>query len=900
MTVGGVVTQARRGESNTVQHVETLTVKVSTDNSHWQDVDCGATFNANYVGASTEMKQEIKFAAPARARYVRLVVQSYHNYISMRAGVVLAGGRTVHVPRDYFIGNAFVDECPDQANARSDRCCYEDSGDAGRDLRVKLCARYPHWAELLHPHAVLVHHTPESLSNVTLAFFPCPCRGCCEVNNMTGTVSCTPGNMGALCAVCAAEYYKRSDEGRCVACADANLKQDVPWAPIAAFVGFALLFMATDARSHWHFLRFAQRHVQGCRRHLMGKSKVVLSFFQIMMLSKTVYRVPFPSIFIDFLDKFEFLRFELFKLAEHWYWEVIECFRKLILTGIALFFGTQGSLLQTAMSMVLVVIYIPVLQTMQPYKDTLGYFLICVAVGVFTAWSVSLWSDIRVFNARQSFRHKADGTLLALPRLRPPVELYHVFISHSQQDGGDQVAHIKKELEKYVETMVVFTDIAAGRAEHALAAKSQLSRAIEQSTVFLVFLTKSYFTRKWCVKEFQEASARGKHIVFVQETDPRHGGMSIDTLIRHSTGQQARAAADAKSHTSNLWNQAAVGDTECAKLCEWVVSHVARATKDGGFARLTIGAFKHESVTGNALDVPERTYGVIPWYRYAEEKKIALQLMVEQMLHAPAWQLVHDAQYQTDIRTAIEAGLDIIFVHDTGLSFATTQAVLWDQADQPSATLAAVHLTRLFDPIAVYCQASLLSAGTVTGDAAQLSLFDRCTLSQIARKLDAILQAQRVARWARNLSCTRARSWALRCKLRHARVEESETTDLDDTWFHAKLVHSKSSFWFGSNPLGEDGRQANSAMARPAVEVVGAAGAQQDPFDRVMSANPLGLDASTLRLASSNDVTAGGGPPMPGAVGAGTNNPIHRAGLKEVEEQGGEWANTSACTDHRQ
>ena len=54
--------------------------------------------------------------------------------------------------------------------------------------------------------------------------------------------------------------------------------------------------------------------------------------------------------------------------AEHWYWEVVECFRKLVLTGMALFFGEQGSLLQTAVSMGLLMIYIPVLIKVQPYK----------------------------------------------------------------------------------------------------------------------------------------------------------------------------------------------------------------------------------------------------------------------------------------------------------------------------------------------------------------------------------------------------------------------------------------------------------------------------------------------------------------------------------------------------
>ena len=131
-----------------------------------------------------------------------------------------------------------------------------------------------------------------------------------------------------------------------------------------------------------------------------------------------------------------------------------------------------------------------------------------------------------------------------MPILTPPDERYHIFISHSQQDGGDQVGHIKKELEKYVETINIFTDVAAGRVERALSAKTELYTAIERSSVFLVFLSKTYFTRKWCVKEFQEAIATGKHIVIVLDTDTRHGGMSLDAFVEYSTKQRDRADAD--------------------------------------------------------------------------------------------------------------------------------------------------------------------------------------------------------------------------------------------------------------------------------------------------------------------------------------------------------------------
>ena len=122
--------------------------------------------------------------------------------------------------------------------------------------------------------------------------------------------------------------------------------------------------------------------------------------------------------------------------------------------------------------------------------------MIFTSIAVLLTWLASLVRDMRAFNACESFRHQRDGTLLVLPKLSPPSELYHAFISHSQQDGGDQVAHIKKELEKYIDTIEIFTDVAAGRHERALTAKTQLFGAIDSSATFVVFLTKTFFTRK--------------------------------------------------------------------------------------------------------------------------------------------------------------------------------------------------------------------------------------------------------------------------------------------------------------------------------------------------------------------------------------------------------------------
>ena len=101
-----------------------------------------------------------------------------------------------------------------------------------------------------------------------------------------------------------------------------------------------------------------------------------------------------------------------------------------------------------------------------------------------------------------------------------------------------------------------------GRAERAKSAKSRRGRqvytGIERSSTILIFLSKTYFTRKWCVKEFQEAIATGKHVVIVLDTDARHGGMTLDAFVEYSTGQRTRAGADAATGLTSSWKSSSL------------------------------------------------------------------------------------------------------------------------------------------------------------------------------------------------------------------------------------------------------------------------------------------------------------------------------------------------------
>ena len=59
--------------------------------------------------------------------------------------------------------------------------------------------------------------------------------------------------------------------------------------------------------------------------------------------------------------------------------------------------------------------------------------------------------------------------------------------------------------------------------------------------MFVVFLSKTYFTRKQCVKDLREALFLGKHVIIVLDTDARHGGMPLEDLIEYSAMQKRRA-----------------------------------------------------------------------------------------------------------------------------------------------------------------------------------------------------------------------------------------------------------------------------------------------------------------------------------------------------------------------
>jgi hypothetical protein len=80
-SIAGVVTQG----AATGWFTRSFTIMVSDDSAVWQQVACGKVFEAN---TDWNTKAEVLFPAPIRTRYVKLIVEEYSGYPSMRAGLL--------------------------------------------------------------------------------------------------------------------------------------------------------------------------------------------------------------------------------------------------------------------------------------------------------------------------------------------------------------------------------------------------------------------------------------------------------------------------------------------------------------------------------------------------------------------------------------------------------------------------------------------------------------------------------------------------------------------------------------------------------------------------------------------------------------------------------------------
>eukprot|EP00960_Hanusia_phi_P074325 768213-Hanusia_phi.AAC.3 len=103
-SIAGVVVQGRRDND---QWVTTFKVEVSDDGSKWVQVECGRIFDGN---SDRNTKVFVPFPTPVVGRYVRIYPQTWVNFLSMRAAILLCerpcvGGELEYRFRDSFISS---------------------------------------------------------------------------------------------------------------------------------------------------------------------------------------------------------------------------------------------------------------------------------------------------------------------------------------------------------------------------------------------------------------------------------------------------------------------------------------------------------------------------------------------------------------------------------------------------------------------------------------------------------------------------------------------------------------------------------------------------------------------------------------------------------------------------
>jgi hypothetical protein len=127
------------------------------------------------------------------------------------------------------------------------------------------------------------------------------------------------------------------------------------------------------------------------------------------------------------------------------------------------------------------------------------------------------------------FGEGSGAGVITLPSDALEPRSWALFLSHAQMEAQNQCALLARLLSEA--RVPVWYDMDAERLE-----VSDMCRGIARSSFFLLYLTRSYFSRWFCRLEASVARAMGKQLIVVYESDSRHGGNSdYIALCREAT-----------------------------------------------------------------------------------------------------------------------------------------------------------------------------------------------------------------------------------------------------------------------------------------------------------------------------------------------------------------------------
>ena len=128
------------------------------------------------------------------------------------------------------------------------------------------------------------------------------------------------------------------------------------------------------------------------------------------------------------------------------------------------------------------------------------------SIGVLVVGIYLLLDDLKNGKEDGKIRFKASGSRVILRKL--PRGHFHVFLSHAQEHGADQVGSIKYILERLVGNISCFLDVDKLRDHNTKASVNELPTHVKNSQTFCLFLTKQVFERSdlcsvdWSVTSF--------------------------------------------------------------------------------------------------------------------------------------------------------------------------------------------------------------------------------------------------------------------------------------------------------------------------------------------------------------------------------------------------------------
>ena len=140
-----------------------------------------------------------------------------------------------------------------------------------------------------------------------------------------------------------------------------------------------------------------------------------------------------------------------------------------------------------------------------------------------------------------------------------PQREWHVFISHQWSSGQDQARALKSQLTALVPDVRCFLDV------DDLTDIGSLEELVDATDTIIVFLAgafdadgsarSDYMRSANCVRELRTAVAKARPMIFVLETDPQHGGVSME-VHRRDCPSELRHVLDGEQHPIVPWYRA--------------------------------------------------------------------------------------------------------------------------------------------------------------------------------------------------------------------------------------------------------------------------------------------------------------------------------------------------------